>query len=68
MQSLVSIDPGFTYNITHDSDNNVPGIVWMTSYMHETFEIFGNNLSVGAMKKQVCNTKEFCYIDHVMLN
>ena len=27
LQSLAKTDPGFTYNITHDSDNNVTGIV-----------------------------------------
>ena len=27
LQSLVKIDLGFAYNITHDSDNNVTGIV-----------------------------------------
>ena len=42
LQSLAKIDPGFTYNITHDSDNNVTGIVWVTSYMRENVERFGN--------------------------
>ena len=27
LQSLAKMDPGFTYNITHDSDNNVTDIV-----------------------------------------
>ena len=68
MQLLATIDPDFTYNITHDSDNNVPGIVWMMPYMREMFEIFGSNLSIGVMKTQVCNAKEFCSIASVMMN
>ena len=46
LQLLAKIDPGSTYNITHDSDNNVTGIVWMTSYMRDNFERFGNNISI----------------------
>ena len=68
LQSLVKIDPGFTYNITHDSDNNVTGIVWMTSYMRDNFKIFGNNISIGVMKSQVCNAIFFGYIARVVLN
>ena len=59
LQSLAKIDPGFTYNIIHDSDNNVTGIVWMMSYMRKSFERFGNNMSIDVMKSQVCNAK-FC--------
>ena len=68
LQSLATIDTGFTYNITHDSDNNVTGIFWITSYIRESFEWFGNNISIGVMKTQVCNAKEFCYIVPVVWN
>ena len=68
LQLLAKTDPGFTYNITHDSDNNVTGIVWMTSYMRDHFERFGNNISTDVMKSQVCNTKFFCHIAPVVLN
>ena len=68
LQSLAKIDPGFTYNITHDSDNNITDGVWMTSYICENFERFGNNISIDVMKSQVCNAKEFCYISPVVLN
>ena len=68
LQSLAKTDPGFTYNITHDSDNNVTGIVWMTFYMRDNFERFGNNISIDVMKSQVCNAKKFCYIAPVVLN
>ena len=68
LQLLAKIDPGFTYNITHDSDNNVTGIVSMTSYMRDNFDRFGNNISIDVMKSQVYNAKKFCYIAHVVLN
>ena len=68
LQSLAKIDPGFTYNITHDTDNNVTGIVWMTSYMRDNFEIFGNNISIDVIKSQVCNVKRCCHIAPVALN
>ena len=68
LQSLAKTDPSFTYNITYDSDNNVTGIVCMTSYMRDNFERFGNNISIDVMKSQVCNAKKFCYIAPVVLN
>ena len=67
-QSLAKIDPGFTYNITHDSDKNVTGIVLMTSYMRDNFEKIGNNISIDVMKSKVCNANKFCYIAPVVLN
>ena len=68
LQSLAKIDPGFTYTITHYSDKNVTGIVWMTSYMHDNFEKFGNDISIDVIKSQVCNAKKFCYIAPVVLH
>ena len=68
LQSLAKIDPGCTNNMTHDSDNNVTGIVWMTSYMFENFESVGKNISIDIMKSQVCNANKFCYIAPVVLN
>ena len=68
VQSLAKIGPGFTYNITHDADNNVTGIVWMISYMRDNFERFGNNISVDVMKSQLCNAKKYNYIAPVVLN
>ena len=55
LQSLAKIDPGCTYNIAHGSDKNVTGIEWMTSYMRDNFEKFGNNISIDVMKSQVYN-------------
>ena len=68
LQSLAKINPDFTYNITHDSDNNVTGIVWMTFYMRKNLESFGNNISIDVIKSQVCNAKKLCYIAPVVLN
>ena len=46
LEKLAHIDKGFTFNITHDLNNKVTGIVWMTSYMRDNFERFGNYLSI----------------------
>ena len=66
LESLVKKDPSFTLNLAHDSNNKVTGIVWMTSYMRDSFKIFGNYISICVMYSSVCNTKEFCYIAPVI--
>ena len=68
LESLVKKDPGFTYNLAHDNNNKVTGIVWMTSYMRDNFERFGNYLSIDVMHSSICNSKEFCYIAPVVKN
>ena len=68
LQYIVKIDPGFIYSITHDCDNNVTGIVWMTSYMRDAFIRFGNHISIDVMISQVCNANKFCYIAPCVLN
>ena len=50
LKKLASIDKGFTYNITHYSNNKITDIVWMTSYMRDNFERFGNYLSINVMR------------------
>ena len=35
LKKLAHINKGFTFNITHDLNNKVTGIVWMTSYMRD---------------------------------
>ena len=35
LEKLAHVDKGFTFNITHDLNNKVTGIVWMTSYMRD---------------------------------
>ena len=68
LESLIKKDPGFTYNLAHDNNNKVTGIVWMTSYMRDNFERFGNYLSIDVMHSSICNSKEFCYIAPVVKN
>ena len=43
-------------------------IIWMTSYMRDNFERFGNYLYIDVMRSYVSNVKEFCYIALVILN
>ena len=66
LESLAKKDPGFTFNLAHDSDNKLTGIVWMTSYMRDTFERFGDYILIDIMYSSICNAKEFCYIAPVI--
>ena len=49
LESLTSMDPGFIFNLAHNNDNNITGIVWMTSYMRDNFERFDNYISIDIM-------------------
>ena len=66
LESLAKKDPGFTFNLAHDSDNKVTGIVWMSSYMRDTFERFGDYISINIMHSSIYNAKELCYIAPVI--
>ena len=68
LEKIAHIGKGFTFNITHDLNNKVTGIVWMTSYMRDNFERFGNYLSIDVTKSSISNSAEFCYIAPVVLN
>ena len=68
LESLAKKDPGFTFNLAHDSYNKVIGIIWMTSYMHDTFERFDDYKSIDVMHSSICNAKGFCYIAPVIKN
>ena len=68
LESLAKKDPGFTFNLAHDSDNKVTGIVWMTTHMRDNFERFGNYISIDIMHSSVCNAKKFCYIAPIIKN
>ena len=61
-------DPGVTFNLAHNSNNKVTGIVWITSYMRDTFERFGNYIPIDVMYSSICNTKKVCYIAPVTKN
>ena len=68
LEKLSSIDKGFRDNITHDSNNKVASIIWMTSNMRDNFKRFGNYLPIDVIRSSIYNTKEFCYITLVILN
>ena len=68
LESLAKKDPGFTFNLAYDSNNKVTGIVWMTSYMCDNFERFGDYISIDVMHSSICNAKVFCYITPVIKN
>ena len=68
LKSLTSIDPGFIFNLAHNNDNNVTGIIWMTFYMRDNFVRFGNYLSIDVMHLSICNAKEYCCIVPVVNN
>ena len=68
LERSASIDKRFAYNITHYSNNKVTGIVWMTSYTRDNFELFGKYLSIDEMRSSICNAKKSCNIALVVLN
>ena len=59
LESLAKKDPGFTFNLAHDSDNKVTGIVWMISYVRDNFERFGEYTSIDRIHSFICNAKGF---------
>ena len=68
LESLASNNLVFTFNLVHDNDNNVPGMVLITSYIHDNFERFGNYIFIDRIHSSIFHTKEFCYIAHVVNN
>ena len=66
LESLATKDPCLTLNLAHDSDNKLTSIVWMTSYMCDNFERFGDYISIDVMHSSICNAKGFCYITPVI--
>ena len=57
LEKLANINKGFAFNIHHDLNNKVIGIVWMTSHMRDNFERFGKYLSIDIMRSSVSNAK-----------
>ena len=68
LESLAKKYQGFTFNLAHDSNNKVTDIVWITSYMRDNFERFGNYISIDILHSSTYNAKEFCYIAPVDKN
>ena len=58
LENSSSINKGFNYNITYDSDNKVTGIGWMISYLRDNFERFGKHLPIDVMRSSLCNAKD----------
>ena len=54
LESLAKKNPGLTFNLAHDSDNKVTGIVWMTSYMRDDFERSFDYISIDVMHSYIC--------------
>jgi hypothetical protein len=52
LEKLHAADPGFTYRISRDPNGFPQGFVWMTSQMRASYELFGNFISIDAMKRQ----------------
>ena len=57
LEKLAHIDKVFTFNITHDLNNKVTSTVWMTSYMRNNVERYGNYFSIEVMRSSVSNAK-----------
>ena len=65
---MATSDPGFTFNLAHNNDNKVLGIVLMTSYMRDDFERFDNHISIDIVYSSVWNAKDFCSLAPVIKN
>ena len=59
LEFLAKKYPGFTFNLAYDSNNKVTSIVWMTSYMRDNFERFGDYISIDVMHSSIWNAKCF---------
>ena len=68
LESLAKTDSGFIFHLVHDIDNKVTNIVWITSYMCDNFEKFGNCISIDIMHSSICNAKDFCFIAPIIKN
>ena len=64
---LASMDSGFTYNISTDTDGNMTGFCWMTSVMRSHFEKFNVCLFLDAMRRKT-NVHLWPYMAVVIVN
>ena len=49
LETLSSVDKGFTHNITYNSNNDVSGVVWMASCIRDNFDRSRNDLHIDVM-------------------
>ena len=67
LDKLASVDRGFTYNISTDSDGKMTGSCWMTSTMRSNFERFHGCVFLDAMRRKT-NFHLCPYISIVIVN
>ena len=67
LDRLSSIDRGFTYNISTDSEGNMTGFCWMTSTMRSHFERYHNCIFLDTMRRKT-NVHLWPYISIVIVN
>ena len=62
LENFTSIDPVFSYYVTHYDNNDVTRIVWVASYVQDNFEWFGIFISGNVIHSSIYDAKELCYI------
>ena len=67
LEKMHSADPGFTFRVCKDPNGCPTGVIWMTPQMRSAFELFGNFVSIDAMKRQQ-NSHHWPYIGPVVLD
>jgi hypothetical protein len=67
LKKMNETDPGFTYRVIRDDNGAPTGVVWMTPHMRANFELYGNFVSIDAMKRQQ-NALDWPYIGPVVLD
>jgi hypothetical protein len=67
LETIHKADHGFTYRVSSDCEGTPQGAVWMTPQMRSNYELFGNFVSVDAMKRQL-NNLHLPYIAPVILD
>ena len=67
LEKMHAADSGFTYRVSYDKEGGPTGFVWMTPHMRSAFELYGNFISIDAMKRQQ-NCLHWPYIGPVILD
>ena len=67
LDELASIDLGFTYSMSTDTNRNMTGFCWMTSTMRSSFERFSGCIFLDAMHKKT-NVHLWPYMSIVIVN
>ena len=67
LEALSDNDPGFTYNICHNTENKLTGFCWMTSVMRSHFERYHTILFLDVMRRKT-NIHLWPYMSIVVVN